>query len=306
MQANRVVTLTTRSFTLWPRETLCICTYARKPRFRVGLSAIKFSDFSLHLHIVRRKQQLGVGVLTIEHYRGITINNRESEDVWDDTALIKAYDRAVNFAKEEVAKRIAMDTQNQQTRQISQNSKYLNQPKKKWTVGAPCRAVYSADGQVYEAIVSSIHQNSGMCTVKFVGYQNIEKVEMNSLIESEGLQSQIAQHKDALAHKANDKVVDSDASAYSNQQDSNQVNGERMDYDVENPKLFKNNLMPGIEDFNPTLNAMPPAPPLPPLMAKLPETDADALSSMLMSWYLSGFHTENLREYIFLNRLSTC
>lgn len=39
----------------------------------------------------------------------------------------------------------------------------------KWTVGAPCRAIYSADGKIYEAIISKIHQNSGMCTVKFVG-----------------------------------------------------------------------------------------------------------------------------------------
>lgn len=39
----------------------------------------------------------------------------------------------------------------------------------KWAVGAPCRAIYSADGKVYEAIISKIHQNSGMCTVKFVG-----------------------------------------------------------------------------------------------------------------------------------------
>jgi len=26
---------------------------------------------------------------------------------------------------------------------------------------------------------------------------------------------------------------------------------------------------------------------------RLPETDAEALSSMLMSWYISGFHTGN-------------
>jgi len=90
-------------------------------------------------------------------------------------------------------------------------------------------------------------------------------VEINSLLESEGLQSQIAQHKNALAQKTNE---DSDTSTYSNLQDSKQINGEKMDCDTEDPRLFKNNFMSGFEYFNPTIDAMPPAPPLPPLMAK--------------------------------------
>lgn len=217
----------------------------------------------------------------------------DNEDVWDDTALIQAYDKAVNLAKEEVAKRIAMDTQTQHAKQKSQNSKcsnYKQKSFKKWTVGAPCRAVYSADGQVYEATISKIYQNSGMCTVKFVGYQNTEKVAINSLLESEGLQSQIAQQKEALAQKDNEESIESDTST-SNLQGSKQINGEKMDCDTEDPRLFKNSFMPGLGYFNPILDTMPPAPPLPPLMAKLPENDGDALSSMLMSWYLSGFHT---------------
>ncbi|XP_029164533.1 survival motor neuron protein [Nylanderia fulva] len=222
-------------------------------------------------------------------------NKSGDDDIWDDTALVQAYDKAVNLAKEEVAKRIAMDVQNQQTSQKSQSSKRMNQTKKhskKWTVGAPCRAVYSVDGQVYEAIIIKIHESSGMCTVKFVGYQNKEEVELSSLLESEGLQSQIAQQKDALAQKAEEETLDSDTSTYSSQQNSKQMNGERMDCDTEYPRLFKNNFMPETEYFNSSINAMPPAPPLPPqLMAQLPETDADALSSMLMSWYISGFHT---------------
>ncbi|XP_011645872.1 survival motor neuron protein isoform X1 [Pogonomyrmex barbatus] len=226
-------------------------------------------------------------------------NENENEDLWDDTALIQAYDKAVNLAKEEVAKRIAMDTQDQQARYKSQNkcSSHTIKPLKKWTIGAPCRAIYSVDGEVYEAIISKIHQNSGMCTVKFVGYQNTEKVELSSLLESEGLQSQIAQHKEAVAQKANEEVIDSDTSTYSNLQNSKQINGERMDCDTENPEpsnfrsKYENNL-PGSEYFTTKIDGIPPAPPLPPqFLAKLPESDADALSSMLMSWYISGFHT---------------
>lgn len=39
----------------------------------------------------------------------------------------------------------------------------------KWTIGAPCRAVYSEDGEVYEAIISKIFESSGTCIVQFVG-----------------------------------------------------------------------------------------------------------------------------------------
>lgn len=76
----------------------------------------------------------------------------------------------------------------------------------------------------------------------------------------------MAQHKDALAQKVNEEVVDSDASTYSNLPDSKQINGEKMDCDIEDPRSFKNNFMP--EYFNPAIDTIPPAPPLPPLMAK--------------------------------------
>ncbi|EZA60117.1 hypothetical protein DMN91_010019 [Ooceraea biroi] len=211
------------------------------------------------------------------------------DDIWDDTILIQAYDRAVSLAKEEVAKRIAMNTQSEHTKQKAQGSKRFSKISKKWTVGSPCRAVYSVDGETYEAIISKIFENSGMCLVKFIGYQNIEKVKLDSLLESEGLQSQIAQQKVALAAEKNSEDTDSDR--YSIGWNSTKINVEKMDCDTEDSKLFKKNFTRRPGHFDPA-NIMPPAPPLPPqLMAKLPESDTEALSSMLMSWYISGFHT---------------
>lgn len=216
-----------------------------------------------------------------------------NEDVWDDSALIKAYDKAVNLAKQEVAKRMSMDVANCQTKQKTQNlkqSQHTNKPYKKWTVGAPCRAVYSEDGETYEAIISKIYENSGQCIVKFVGYDNTEKVEMSCLLESEGLQSQIAQRKDALAAKMSEENAEAQETNFATA-NSRKYNGEKMECDAEDPKPYKHQFMPG-PSFAATVDSMPPAPPLPPqLMAKLPENDADALSSMLMSWYISGFHT---------------
>ena len=40
---------------------------------------------------------------------------------------------------------------------------------KKWTVGSPCRAVYSEDGAVYEAVIIKVFENTGTCLVKFIG-----------------------------------------------------------------------------------------------------------------------------------------
>ncbi|XP_017888982.2 survival motor neuron protein [Ceratina calcarata] len=217
--------------------------------------------------------------------------NAEDEDIWDDSALIKAYDKAINLAKEEVGKRMGMEIENFQPKQKAPNFKpprHTAKPHKKWAVGAPCRAVYSEDGEVYEAVISKIYENSGTCIVKFVGYGNTEKVELNSLLESNGLQSQIAQHKDAVKEEFNGENADTDQSTFF--ANAKIFNGDKMDCEVEETETHKHQFMPG-SSFN-SADIMPPAPPLPPqLMAKLPDNDADALSSMLMSWYISGFHT---------------
>ncbi|KAK9309977.1 hypothetical protein QLX08_000595 [Tetragonisca angustula] len=196
------------------------------------------------------------------------VTNEDNEDVWDDSALVKAYDKAINLAKEKVIKRMGLDVQNSQLKENKQvnQPRHTNKPKKKWIVGAPCRAVYSEDGVIYEAIISKIYENK-TCIVKFVGYGNTEKVQLNSLLESEGLQSQIAQQKKALEEKFNEENDETETRSY------------------------KHQFVPG-PSFNSIADIMPPAPPLPPqLMAKLPDNDTDALSSMLMSWYISGFHT---------------
>ncbi|XP_076646588.1 survival motor neuron isoform X2 [Halictus rubicundus] len=198
------------------------------------------------------------------------VKTTDNEDVWDDSALIKAYDKAVNLAKEEVAKRMGMDVANSHIKQKTQN----NKPYKKWTVGAPCRAVYSEDGETYEAIISKTYENSGTCIVKFVGYGNTEKVELSSLLESEGLQSQIAQQKNALAAKLGEENAETQETNFATA-NSRKYNGEKMECDTEDTKPYKSQFMPG-PSFTATLESMPPAPPLPPqLMAKISPPFAD-------------------------------
>ncbi|XP_028260615.1 survival motor neuron protein-like isoform X2 [Parambassis ranga] len=49
----------------------------------------------------------------------------------------------------------------------------------KWEVGAQCRAVWSEDGQVYQATVVSV--DAERCRVRFSGYGNEEEVELSTL-----------------------------------------------------------------------------------------------------------------------------
>ncbi|XP_050495028.1 survival motor neuron protein-like isoform X2 [Bombus huntii] len=186
-----------------------------------------------------------------------------NDNVWDDSALIEAYDKAINLAKEEVIKRMGMDVGNSQPKENLQN---LKQPKhasklhKKWIIGAPCRAIYSEDGEIYEAIISKIYENNGTCVVKFVGYGNTEKVELSSLLESEGLQSQIAQQKKALEEKFNEENDETCETNFSTNVNSKKYNVEKMD--------CAHHFISG-PSFNSMTDIMPPAPPLPPqLMAE--------------------------------------
>ncbi|XP_058789961.1 survival motor neuron protein isoform X2 [Phymastichus coffea] len=219
-------------------------------------------------------------------------NNTKQDELWDDTALIKAYDKAINKAKEEVSKRLGLEnpqsaamSSTNSTGTKSKHKATSQKNQRRWCVGSPCRAVYSEDGIVYEAVIVKIFDDSKTCIVKFIGYENIEKVKLDSLTESEGLQSQIAQQKEAAEAEKNSANLEDDESHIANGYQEN------MDYETNEIKSFKNFYNPS-SSFNPNFGAIPPAPPLPPqFMARLPENDADALSSMLMSWYISGFHT---------------
>jgi hypothetical protein len=123
-----------------------------------------------------------------------------SEDIWDDSALIKAYDKAINLAKEDISKRMGLETQTGdnkqkkfQTAKQQHRSQYHGKVRipstvllnyihaiimyilfvqflfKKWVVGSPCQAIYSDDGVYYEAIIIKIFENTGTCLVKFIG-----------------------------------------------------------------------------------------------------------------------------------------
>lgn len=91
------------------------------------------------------------------------------EDVWDDTALIQAYDRAVNLAKERVAAHLGLNEEAPASTPSTADLPNGDSPKKQnWKVGDYVRSVYSEDGVVYEAIIKKMKQPNS-CLVKYLG-----------------------------------------------------------------------------------------------------------------------------------------
>lgn len=109
---------------------------------------------------------------------GEDTSTNDEDDVWDDTLLIEAYDKAVQLAHEEVLR-------NMQTSEKTKDTSKMKK-KTKWNVGDKCRCEYSEDHKYYEADIIDIIEDVEMCIVKYIGYENEEKVPLHKLRASKG------------------------------------------------------------------------------------------------------------------------
>ncbi|KTG30700.1 hypothetical protein cypCar_00017562 [Cyprinus carpio] len=187
----------------------------------------------------------------------------DDSDIWDDTALIKAYDKAVASFK------IALKGEDNVTphekdnpgkkRKNNKKSKSRKRcnaaPDKEWQVGDSCYAFWSEDGNLYAATISSIDQEKGTCVVCYTEYGNEEEQNLSELLT-----------------EASDLDEDGQKTA--------DMDGRRS----EGPGPF----FPG---WPPMIPPGPPMIPPPPPMSPDSLEDDEALGSMLISWYMSGYHT---------------
>lgn len=222
----------------------------------------------------------------------------DNEDVWDDKALIDAYDRAVK----EVNRRIA-DKNNEMS--VSEKDKSVPQS---WHCGQYCRCNYSEDGLEYEAQILSIDTPSDTCLVRYIGYGNQESKVLSQLKPSLGKRARTLQ----MRQSGQNEETESDLE-YNNIYESHTArsgpNGPigvsgfpRADTQA---KIVKNDAkrewrgshVPEVEPMAPI------APPPLPTHSDLPSDD-ESLASMLMSWYMSGYHTGYYR-YGISDRLIT-
>ncbi|CAH3143428.1 unnamed protein product [Porites evermanni] len=105
-------------------------------------------------------------------------------DIWDDTALIEAYDRAISAIKKGGKNGGSKSKGNGKHRKNQASKKKDNKKKaaEQWHVGDSCRAVFSEDELIYDAVIISIDANSKTCVVKFCGYGNTEEQYLDDLL----------------------------------------------------------------------------------------------------------------------------
>ncbi|XP_076338286.1 survival motor neuron protein-like isoform X2 [Tachypleus tridentatus] len=258
-------------------------------------------------------------------------NDKTSEhnEIWDDTALIEAYDRAVSQMKEVISKK--------NKNQVSEDEKITGRKKNKkrgkgkqkpkWKLGDYCQAIFSEDGLLYEACVMSTNEQEGTCVVHFLGYGNEEEVRIGDLLASQGKHARAQQELAAQGYFPDGIDVENHSESmewigtrYGSLKPGKKPAKKPKKGTVSHPG--KNN--PYLRDANdfhhqsfmsphachtgfqgsnpawqyanqlhgPSTSFIPDIPPPPPFpLDDEGVTDEEALASMLMSWYMSGYHT---------------
>ncbi|NXW83408.1 SMN protein, partial [Alopecoenas beccarii] len=271
----------------------------------------------------RRRGGMADGVL----FRRGTGQSDDS-DVWDDTALIKAYDKAVASFKnalkngecsepsDKPEQRLGMKRKNNKKNRNRRKSNTA--PSKQWKVGDSCSAVWSEDGNVYLATIASINQKRGTCVVTYTGYGNQEEQNLSDLLPPAS--DETVNGMGNSGENENETPYSTDESEKSSQSPRNKTNYTKTRFSPQNPHFPTPPAAPGMgrvrsalsEIINiplvspgskfrappsflscwpPPFPAGPPLiPPPPPMRPDSPEDD-EALGSMLIAWYMSGYHT---------------
>lgn len=123
----------------------------------------------------------------------------ENEDIWDDTALIKAYDKAVALIK---GGNDVIDVDNGDSVEGGSDTPTSKRKKKKlakaaaaatnaqtkprdsyrWKVGDKCLALFSEDHLYYEATILTLNDLRYVASVRFDTYNNYEEVDISVLL----------------------------------------------------------------------------------------------------------------------------
>lgn len=224
----------------------------------------------------------------------------KSDDLLDDDALVKAYNRAVTTTENDInsIKQPASSSTGSHKKQKNKGNKktdghHAQQKTREWKVGDFCRCVYSVDGLCYEAKVKSVDHDT--CVVRYIGYGNEEEVYLTELLSSEGKaarqrQTDQAKRENAQGSPTPPSEDDHGASATHGHRTHD---GYSQSHDA---------------PFLPSHPPLPHAPPVEPLLGRVPHfmkhsipppptphgelsNSEEALTSMLMSWYMAGYHT---------------
>ncbi|XP_003461660.1 survival motor neuron protein isoform X1 [Cavia porcellus] len=251
----------------------------------------------------------------------------DDSDIWDDTALIKAYDKAVASFKYalkngdisdkpqgEMSGKPKGTPRRKPVKKSKSQKKNTTAPSKQWKVGDRCSAVWSEDGCIYPATIASVDLKRETCVVVYTGYGNREEQNLSDLLSPS---SEAANNMEQNTQEnENGSQVSTDESENSSKSPGSKPSTVRSKATPWNsffppppPPVPSSGSGPGKPGLK--FSGLPPPPPpphflscwLPPFPAGPPMIpppppicpdsfdDADALGSMLMSWYMSGYHT---------------
>ncbi|KAK7115889.1 survival motor neuron protein 1-like [Littorina saxatilis] len=259
--------------------------------------------------------------------RGAVNEDDYDSDVWDDTALIEAYDAAVAPLKAKLAEHTGdasilngggKTTGTSQSKKKKNKKKKARQAKKKqqangWTVGDFCQAVFTEDGTVYRAKILSINPDDNTCVVRYLGYGNEEEQSLDDLIPNDS-SSRKQRRSDSVSFSETDSVDSRQSSASHRETKKSRQSGTPWgwpafsDFHQGNahappPPPPPPPLFPWMSHQSPFSMPQPPMgsaasmpfsmmpPPPPPMPGDNVSDENEALCSMLLSWYMSGYHT---------------
>ncbi|XP_062411859.1 survival motor neuron protein 1-like isoform X2 [Sardina pilchardus] len=190
---------------------------------------------------------------------------------------------------------------------------------RRWSLGSHCRAVWSEDGLVYPGVV--VWMKGERCRVRFDVYNNEEDMELSALLPPEdtedetdtqdqeetpgdgssGSSSSDWRRKDG--HAKRPKSPEKSRHGHSSGKQHSEEAGKKPPRrgEAAPPPPFPFMPPPGMPPMGlPDLSMFPPPPPpsftwpagkAGALGGDSPEDEMASLSSMLLSWYLCGYHT---------------
>ncbi|XP_038077800.1 survival motor neuron protein 1-like [Patiria miniata] len=267
-------------------------------------------------------------------------DDNDLSDIWDDTALIKAYDKAIKSIRggggarasneesggAESGRKSASRSGRRKKRKHWSHKK--NKKKRTWQVGDRCRAIYTEDEYIYDAMIKLIDRDRATCWITFVGYGNEEEKDLDDLMSAG------SEAASPTRPVNGDFEAGYDSMEYPNHNQSPAPSGSEVRGHTHNAHHHDNHWQPTHQSFMPlgpppmhwpphpmthgfTPPGFPPYPPfhgsgympqglampVPPIPSSLPpppplpispevhQGDEEALHAMLMSWYMSGYHT---------------
>lgn len=205
-------------------------------------------------------------------------NLMTSDEIWDDTALIEMYEQSIK----KTYKKLGVQ-QGTSTSESDDQKERL----KKWRMGDRCLAPYYEDNLWYPAIVKEIKPAVGMCTVVYDEYGESASVKLTDLelreddsVVSEDSNSQKLP-KFSKAHNAKKNAVRNSPSKNVSLPGSSKATLKEIRTGVlKSLATPSDTMIPG---------AIPPPPPM--FSNIVDPNDEEAVSNMLLSWYMCGYHT---------------